>query len=157
MLKGYGNTSVAILLGISLVVFLVFCGIGCVWHWKRHKATRFILPKFLQRRSSRRKAYMKNLYLGTHIIGSRSKTSVETQDHKPTVKETKMHSNYENMEAGLPKAKEETEKGLYENTCPSNVTEPIYKNEMSPYYNFKKLQTSQVPPDEDIYILPDSY
>ncbi|XP_048224283.1 protein GAPT [Perognathus longimembris pacificus] len=156
MLKGGGNTSVAISLGISLVVFLVFCGIGCIWHWKHHKATRFTLPRFLQRGTSRRKNYTKNLFLDSHLIGLRLKTSDETHGHKSTGKGTKMHSNYENMKAGLPKTKEETDKGLYENTQLSNVTEPIYKNEISPYYNFHKPETSQVSPEEDIYILPDS-
>ncbi|KAM4876133.1 protein GAPT [Thomomys bottae] len=150
MWKSSGNTSVAISLGISLVVFLLFCGIGCVWHWKHRKAPQFTLPRVFQRTSRR-----KDLFVDSHIIALRSKTSVETKGHKTSIKETRMHRNYENMEAGLPKAEEETDKGLYENTQQSSVTEHIYRNEISLYYNFHKPESSQVPLDEDIYILPD--
>nr|XP_020035107.1 protein GAPT [Castor canadensis] len=157
MLESCGNTSVAISVGIALLVLLVVCGIGCIWHWKQRDATQFILPRFLQRRNSRRKDCKKTLCLVPHIIGSRLKTPVETQGHKSAVKGTRMPSNYENMEVGPPKAKEEMERELYENTQSSNFEEHIYGNETcSLYYNFQKPKTSPAPQDEDIYILPDA-
>ncbi|XP_058420029.1 protein GAPT [Diceros bicornis minor] len=159
MLKSCGNTLAAVSIGISLLVLLVICGIGCVWHWKHHITTRFTLPKFLQRRSSRRKDYTKTLSLSPHIISSKHKISVQTQGHRSPARETNIHDNYENVEVGPPKAKEETGKELYQNTQPSNFEEEhIYGNETpSNYYNFQKPCTSEVPQDEDIYILPDSY
>ena len=68
-----------------------------------------------------------------------------------------MYDNYENVQVGPPRAKEETDKELYENTRPTNFEEHIYGNETSSqYYNFQKPSTSEVSQDEDIYILPDS-
>ncbi|KAL4684171.1 hypothetical protein H8959_021865 [Pygathrix nigripes] len=157
MLKSCGNNLVAISVGISLLLLLVVCGIGCVWHCKHHVATRFTLPRFLQRRSSRRKVCTKT-FLGPRIIGLRHKISVETQDHKSAVKGNNIHKNYENVEAGPPKVKGKTNKELYENTRQSDFEEDIYGNETSSdYYNFQKPRPSEVPQDEDIYILPDSY
>ncbi|XP_004848728.1 protein GAPT [Heterocephalus glaber] len=155
MLTSYRYTSVSIFMGIFLLVLLVVCGIGCVWHWKHH-STRFTLPRILQRRRSKRKDYEKTLYLSPHIVGLNPKASVETKDHRSTDKGSRMHDHYENMAAGPPKAKEESDRGLYENTQPPNFEEHIYGNEASSeYYNFQKPGTSQVPQDEDIYILPD--
>lgn len=157
MLKSCGNTSVVISTGISLLLLLVICGIGCVWRWKHQNTMQFTLPKFLQRRSSRRKDYTKTLS-GPHIISPRHKISVQTQNHRYASGGTSVHGNYENVEAGLPKAKEETDKELYENTRQTDFEEHIYGNETpSDYYNFQKPSTSQGPQDEDIYILPDSY
>ncbi|XP_076973322.1 protein GAPT [Tamandua tetradactyla] len=155
MLKSCGNSSVAISIGILLLSFLIFCGIGCVWHRKHRNTTRFTLPRFLQRRS-KRKDCTKTFSLSPHIIGPRHKISSQTQDCSSAAGRTNIHDDYENVETGPPKAKEETEKELYENTCQSNFEEHVYGNETSSdYYNFQKPITSEVPQDEDIYILPD--
>ncbi|KAM6156517.1 protein GAPT [Erethizon dorsatum] len=155
MLTSYGYTAVSISMGIFLLVLLVVCGIGCVWHWKHH-TTRFTSPKFLQRRSSERKECQKTLYLRPRSIGLNPKASVETKDHRSTDKGSRMHGHYENMATGPPKAKEERDKEPYENAQPPNFEEHIYGNEASSeYYNFQKPGTSEVPQDEDIYILPD--
>ncbi|XP_053452236.1 protein GAPT [Nycticebus coucang] len=156
MLKSCGNTSVAILVGTALLLLVMICGIGCVWHWKQNDSTRFTLPKVLQRRSSKRKDYTKTSFLSPHVIGLKHNTSVETQDHRSAVERTHIQENYENVQAGPPKATEETDKELYENTRQSNFEDHIYGNETaSEYYNFQKPSTSEVPQDEDIYILPD--
>ena len=159
MLEICGNTSVAISIGISLVLLLVICGIGCVWHWKHQNTVQFTLPKFLQRRRSRRKDYTKTSYLGPQFISPRHKISVQTQDRHSAGKDTDTRDNYENVKVRPPKAKGETDKELYENTWPTNPEEHIYGNEIAPgdYYNFEKPSTSEAPQEEDIYILPDSY
>ncbi|NP_001420547.1 protein GAPT isoform X1 [Equus caballus] len=157
MLKNCGNTSAAIAIGISLLLLLVICGIGCVWHWKQRNTTQFSLPKFLQRRSSRRKDYTKTVSLSPYVINSRHKISVQTQDHRSAVRGTDIHGNYENVKVSPLNAKEETEKELYQNIQQCNLEEHIYGNEApSKYCNFQNLHTSEVPQDEDIYILPDS-
>ncbi|XP_011369338.1 protein GAPT [Pteropus vampyrus] len=156
MLKSCGNTSMAIPIGISLLLLLVICGIGCVWHWKHRNQTQFTLPRFLQRRS-RKKDYTKTLILGPHVSSSKNKTSVQSQGHKSAMEETDIYEHYENVETRPPEAKEETNKELYENTRQTNIEEHIYGNETtSEYYNFQKPSTSEVSQDEDIYILPDS-
>uniref|UniRef100_A0A8D2B0E4 GRB2 binding adaptor protein, transmembrane n=1 Tax=Sciurus vulgaris TaxID=55149 RepID=A0A8D2B0E4_SCIVU len=156
MLKSCGNTSVAIPLGISLLVLLVVGGIGCFWYWKHHNTTRFTLPRFLQRRNSRKKDFAKTLCLSPHIIGSKPKISVETQSHRSSVRGTRMQANYENVEMGPPKTNKETDKVLYENTQQTNFREHVYGNEtFCDYYNFQKPAASGAQ-DEDIYILPDS-
>ncbi|XP_012508605.1 PREDICTED: protein GAPT isoform X1 [Propithecus coquereli] len=156
MLKSCENTSVAITVGISLLLLVMICGIGCVWHWKHHETTRFTLPKFLQRRSSRKKNYTKTFSWSPHIIGLQRKTPAETRDQRSAAMGTDMQENYENVEAGPPKADTETDKELYENTQQSNFEEHIYGNETSSdYYDFQKPHTSEIPQDEDIYILPD--
>ncbi|XP_007453294.1 PREDICTED: protein GAPT [Lipotes vexillifer] len=155
MLKSCGNTSVAVSIGISLLLLLVICGIGCVWHWKQHNTGQFTLPKFLQRRK-RRKDYTKRVSLSPQVIGPRHEISVQTQDHSSAGKDTNIHGNYENVEACPPQAKEETDKGVYENTCQTDFKEHIYGNEAPlDYYTFQKPSTSEEPQDEDIYILPD--
>lgn len=68
-----------------------------------------------------------------------------------------MQDIYENVVAGPPKAKEETGKELYENTQQPCFKNHIYGNKTSEYYNFQKPCTSEVPQDEDIYVLPDEY
>ncbi|XP_007103987.2 protein GAPT [Physeter macrocephalus] len=154
MLKSCGNTSVAISIGISLLLLLLICGIGCVWHWKQHNTVQFTLPKFLQRR----KDYPKRVSLSPRVIGPRNKISVQTQDHSSAGKDTNIHDNYENVAACPPQVKEETDKGVYENTWQTNFQEHIYGNETPcDYYNFQKPSTSEEPQDEDVYILPDSY
>lgn len=156
MLKSCGNTSMAIPIGISLLLLLLICGIGCVWHWKHHNQTQFTLPRFLQRRS-RKKHYTKTLFLGPHVSTSKNKTSIQTQGHESAVEETDIYDQYENMKTRPPEAKEETNKEIYENTRQTNIEEHIYGNETtSEYYNFQKPNTSEVSQDEDIYILPDS-
>ncbi|XP_074185021.1 protein GAPT isoform X1 [Rhinolophus sinicus] len=158
MLKSCGNTSMAISIGIFLLLLLVICGIGCVWHWKHRGTTQFTLPKFLQRRSSRRKDYTKTLSLNPHVISSRHKILVQTQDHRCAAGGTDIQDIYENVEAGPPKAEEETDKELYENTQQPCFKDHIYGNKItSEYYNFQKPCSSEVPQDEDIYILPDAY
>ncbi|XP_075864155.1 protein GAPT isoform X2 [Microcebus murinus] len=156
MLKSCGNSSVAITVGISLLLLMIICGIGCVWHWKHQETTRFTLPRFLQRRSSRRKDYTKTFSWSHHIIGLWRKSPTEARDQRSTAAGTDMQENYENVEAGPPKADIETDKELYENTRQSNFEEHIYGNETSSdYYDFRKPHTSEIPQDEDIYILPD--
>ncbi|XP_004458882.1 protein GAPT [Dasypus novemcinctus] len=155
MLKSCANSSVAISIGIFLLSLLVFCGIGCVWHWKKQNATRFTLPKFLQRRS-KRKDYTKPLSLIPNVICPKHKISAQTQDCRYAMEGTNMHDDYENVETGPPKTKKETEKELYENTWQSNFDEHIYGNEISPdYYDFRKCNISETPQDEDIYVIPD--
>ncbi|XP_003782793.1 protein GAPT [Otolemur garnettii] len=156
MLKSYGNTSAAILVGAALLLLVMICGIGCVWHWKHNDSMRFTLPKVLQRRSSKKKDYTKTSILSPRIFGLKHNTSVETQRCSSTVEGNNIQENYENVQTGPPKAMEETDKELYENTRQSNFQDHIYGNETSSeYYNFQKPSTSQVPQDEDIYILPD--
>ncbi|KAL6090738.1 hypothetical protein STEG23_013615 [Scotinomys teguina] len=144
--------------GVSFLVLLLVCGIGCVWHWKRRDSTSFTLPKFM-RRSSRQKDGTKTLDLNAHMICSSSKTSVESKGHKSTSKRNRMHGEYENVEVGPPRNEEATEKVLYENTQPSNGEEHVYGNQTDTlYYNFQKPNPPPpAPQDEDIYILPDSY
>ncbi|XP_037655105.1 protein GAPT [Choloepus didactylus] len=155
MLKSCENSSVAISLGIFLLSLLVFCGIGCVWHWKHRNSTRFTLPRFLQRRS-KRKDYTKPRSLSPYVVGPRDKISAQTQDYRSAVRGTNLHDDYENVETRPSKAKEETEKELYENTQQFNFEEHVYGNETSSdYCNFQKPCTSEAPQDEDIYILPD--
>eukprot|EP00069_Balaena_mysticetus_P008786 bmy_19825T0 len=157
MLKSCGNTSVAVSVGISLLLLLVICGIGCVWHWKQHNTVQFTLPKFLQRRK-RRKDYTKRVCLSPQVIGPRHKISVQTQDHSSAGKDTNIHDDYENVEACPPQAKEETDKGVYENTWQTNFKEHIYGNEIPcDRYSCQKPSAPEEPQDEDIYILPDSY
>ncbi|XP_067586827.1 protein GAPT [Pseudorca crassidens] len=157
MLKSCGNTSVAVSIGISLLLLLVICGIGCVWHWKQRNTRQLTLPKFLQRRK-KRKDQSKRVSLSSQVIGPRHKISVQTQDHSSAGKDTNTHGNYENVEACPPQAKEETDKGVYENTWQTNFKEHIYGNETPcDYYTRQKPDTSEEPQDEDIYILPDSY
>ena len=82
---------------------------------------------------------------------------MQNQDCRTSGRGTNTHDNYENVERGAPKPKEETDKELYENIRQTSFEEHIYGNEMSSqYYNFQKPSTSEVPQDEDIYILPDS-
>lgn len=160
MLKICGNTSVAVSIGISLLLLLVICGIGCVWHWKHKNTMQFTLPKFLQRRRSRRKEdCTKTFFLSPQFISPRHKISVQTQDRHSAGKDTNIHDNYENVKVCPPKAKGETDKKLYENTWQANAEEHIYGNETQcDYYNnFEKPSTSEAPQEEDIYILPDSY
>ncbi|XP_030891624.1 protein GAPT [Leptonychotes weddellii] len=155
MLKSCGNTSVATSIGISLLFLLLICGIGCVWWWKHGNPVQFTLPKFLQRRSSRRKDYTKTLS-SLLAISSRNKISVQNQDCRSSGRGTNTHGSYENVESGAPKPKEETDKELYENIQQTNFEEHIYGNETPSQYNFQKPSTSEVSQDEDIYILPDS-
>uniref|UniRef100_A0A8C6QER0 Grb2-binding adaptor, transmembrane n=1 Tax=Nannospalax galili TaxID=1026970 RepID=A0A8C6QER0_NANGA len=154
MLKSCGSTSLGIAVGVFLLALLVVCGFGCVWHWKHRDTTRFTLPKFLQRRSSRRKDYTKTLCLSSYVTSSSPKTSVETKGHKSTAEGTQMHDNYENVEAGPPRV----HGPLYENTQLSNLEECVYRNQGSSlYYNVQNPNSSAATQDEDIYILPDSY
>ncbi|XP_057599163.1 protein GAPT [Hippopotamus amphibius kiboko] len=156
MLKSCGNTSVAVSIGISLLLLLVICGIGCVWHWKHHNTTQFTLPKFLQRRK-KRKDRTKTLSLSPQVISPRHKISVQTQDRRSAGEDTDIHDNYENVEVCPCKTKG-TDKELYENTRQTNFEEHIYGNETPcDYYDFQKPSASETPQDEDIYILPDSY
>ncbi|XP_003433848.1 protein GAPT [Canis lupus familiaris] len=156
MLKSCGNTSVTTSIGICLLFLLLICGIGCIWRWKHRDLVQFTLPRFLQRRSSRKKNYTKTLS-SPLAVSSRHKISVQTQDYKSSGRGTNSHDNYENVESGAPKAKEETNNELYENTRPTSFEEHIYGNEMLfQYCNFQKPSTPEVPQDEDIYILPDS-
>ncbi|XP_032328442.1 protein GAPT isoform X1 [Camelus ferus] len=158
MLESCGNASVAIPIGISLLLLLVICGIGCVWHWKHHNTMQGFLPRFLQRRKSRRKDYSKTLPLSPQVISSRYKISVQTQDHSSAGVDANIDDDYENVERGPPKSKEDTNKELYENTWQTNFEEHIYGNETPcAYYNFQKPSTSEAPQEEDVYILPDSY
>ncbi|KAM6225088.1 protein GAPT [Rhynchocyon petersi] len=155
MLKSCEDTSVAYIVGIFLFLFLVFCGIGCIWRWKHLNAPRFTLPKFLQRRSSKR--YAKTPSLGSQGVGPKCKILVQAQTHKPASGTTNTHDNYENVKTKCPKGKEESCKEIYENTGQSNFEEHIYGNEpSSEYYNFRKPRLSEPPQEEDIYILPDS-
>ncbi|XP_004623273.1 protein GAPT [Octodon degus] len=155
MVTSYGYTSVSISVGIFLLVFLVACGIGCVWHCKHH-TSRFISLKFLQRRNSKRKNYQKTFCLNPRIIGLNPKAPVKTKDHRSADKGSGMHGHYENVAVDPPKAKKGGNQQLYENTRPSNFEEHIYDNEGSAEYcNFRKPATSSVPQDEDPYILPD--
>ncbi|XP_063114273.1 protein GAPT [Cavia porcellus] len=150
MLTSYEYTSVL----IFLLILLVVCGIGCVWHWK-HRPTRFISPKLFQRRNSKRKDYQKTPCLGPRIIGLKPKDSGETKNHRSTDKERRIQGHYENMTSCPSKAKEESDKELYENAQSSHFEEHIYNNETSSeYYNFEMPGTSKIQ-DEDIYILPD--
>lgn len=154
MLKSCGNNSMALSLGLSLLLLLVLCAVGCVWHWKYRNTTQFAFPRFLQRRSNKKRDYAKTACVGPHVTSSRPKVLVQTHDHKAASRETNPHDNYENLEAGPPKAKE-ADKGLYENTRQANFEDHIYGNETSSEYcNFRK---PCAPEDEDIYILPDSY
>ncbi|XP_066216921.1 protein GAPT isoform X1 [Saccopteryx leptura] len=154
MLTSCGNGSVGISLGLSLLLLLLLlCGIGCVWHWRHRDTTQFAFPRFLQRRSSKRRDYSKTLSLSSHIISSRSK--VQTQDSQPAAKGTRPHDSYENLEAGGSKA-EEADKELYENTRQCHLEDHIYGNAVScDYYNFQRLGAPEAPQEEDIYILPD--
>ncbi|XP_008260459.3 protein GAPT [Oryctolagus cuniculus] len=155
MLTSRGNPSVAISIGISLFLLLVVCGIGCLWHWKHRDSTGFTLPKFLQRRSSKKKD-CKKMFFSPHIINAWHKISAEVHDHRSAVGETNLNDNYENVEASCPRTKEETDKELYENTRQCDFEEHIYRNETaSEYYNFQKPIASRDPQEEDIYILPD--
>uniref|UniRef100_A0A8D1C8H3 Protein GAPT n=1 Tax=Sus scrofa TaxID=9823 RepID=A0A8D1C8H3_PIG len=152
MLKSCGNHSVGISIGISLLLLLAICGIGCVWHWKHCNTMRFTLPKILQRRKSKRKDCTETL---SQVI--RHRISVQTQDHSFSGKDTNICDNYENLEVGPPEIKEKADKELYENTCQTNFEEHIYGNEKPcDYYNFQDPGTFEVSQDEDIYILPDS-
>ncbi|XP_039099754.1 protein GAPT isoform X1 [Hyaena hyaena] len=156
MLESCGDTSVAISIGLSLLLLLLICGIGCVWHWKHHNPVHLTLPRFLQRRSSRRKDYAKTLS-NPLAISSRHKISAQTQEYTSSGRGANTYDNYENVEVRPPRAKGETDKELYENTRPTNFEEHIYGNETSSqYYNFQNPSTSEVSQDEDIYILPDS-
>ncbi|ERE82660.1 protein GAPT [Cricetulus griseus] len=158
MLRSFVSSSMGVAVGVALLVLLLACGIGCVWHCKRQEATAFTLPKFMQRRSSRHKNFTKNLGLNVHTICPSSKTSVESKGHKSSAKRNRMHGEYENVEVGPPDTKVATEKALYENTQPSNLEEHVYGNQTDAlYYNFQKPSPPPVPQDEDIYILPDSY
>lgn len=158
MLKSCGNTSVAIFIGVSLLVLLVICGIGCVWPWKHNSTTQFNLPRFWQRRSSRRKDYTKTLSLRSHITSSRHKISVQTQGCRSVAGDGNVQDTYENLQVRPTKAKEDADKELYENTRQADFQDHIYDNEASYYCNFQKPRMSHVPQDgdEDIYILPDS-
>lgn len=158
MLKSCGDTSVAFSIGIFLFLLVVFLGIGCFWHWKHPDTTRFTLPKFLRRRSSKRNNYAKTPSLSSQVIGPKHKISAQTQDHRSAMGKTTIHGNYENVEVRPPKAKEETDKEIYENTRQSSFEEHIYGNQISSdYYDFQEPHTSEAPQDEDIYVLPDSY
>ncbi|XP_060047867.1 protein GAPT [Erinaceus europaeus] len=152
-----GTTSAGSSIGIFLFVLLVMCGVGCFWHWKRHNTAHFTLPSFLQKRRSRKKVLPKTFCFRSHIFHSRQKISVQTQDHKSATGTTTIHDDdYENVQTDPPTNKE-TAKDIYENTQPSNFEDHIYGNEIaSDYCNFQKPSTSEVPQDEDIYILPDS-
>ncbi|XP_021079831.1 protein GAPT [Mesocricetus auratus] len=159
MLRSFGSSWIGVVVGISLLVLLLACGIGCVWHWKRQEATTFTLPKFMQRRSSRHKDFTKSLDLNAHMICPSSKTPVEIKGHKSSAKRNRMHGEYENVEVVPPDIKVATEKALYENTKPCNLEEHVYGNQTDAlYYNFQKPSPPPpAPQDEDIYILPDSY
>ncbi|XP_028640092.1 protein GAPT [Grammomys surdaster] len=157
MLKSFVSSPVGVAVGVSLLVLLLVCGVGCAWHWNRRETTalQLTLPKFIQRRSSRHKDYTKSVGLSAYVTSPSTKTSVESKDHKSTAKRNKMHGNYENVEVGPPRTEGATEKALYENTQPSNLEEHVYGNQMDPlYYNFQKPSLPP-PQDEDIYILPD--
>lgn len=150
---------VAISVGISLFLFLVICGIGCVWHWKRPNTPQFTLPSFLQRRRSKKKDYTKTFPISSPVISSSQKVSSQTPDHRFAEREANLQNNYENMKTGPPKVEGESE-DIYENTGQSDFEEHIYGNEIpSLYYNFQTCtsEASEVPQDEDIYILPDSH
>lgn len=153
MLRCCGNPSVAISVGIALLLLLVVCGIGCVWHWK---PAGFTLPKFLQRRSSRKKDRKKKFSLSPHIVTAWHKISGEIQDHKSADRRTNPHNNYENVEASCSNPRKDTGNELYENTRQCDFEEHVYKNENFPEYcNFQKPAASKVTQEEDIYILPD--
>ncbi|XP_006875403.1 PREDICTED: protein GAPT [Chrysochloris asiatica] len=156
MLNSPGDTSVACSIGIFLFLLLMFCGIGCVWHWKHPNTTRFTLPKFLRRRRSKKNEYDETPSLSHQIISPEHKISVQTQDYNSAEGTTSLHANYENVNASPPKDKEETDKEIYENTQQSNFEEHVYGNEAeSNYYNVQNPSTSGATQDEDIYILPD--
>ncbi|XP_012860396.2 protein GAPT [Echinops telfairi] len=158
ILKSSGHISMAFPLGIFLLLLLMFCVIGCVWQWRHPNRNRFVLPKVLQRRRSKKNLYAKKFFLSPQEILPQPKTSVQTQDHKSTTEVANIHGNYENVEACPVNAKEEASKEIYENTRQSNFEEHIYGNELSPkYFNFQQPSTSDTPQDEDIYILPDAY
>ncbi|XP_006891602.1 PREDICTED: protein GAPT [Elephantulus edwardii] len=150
------DSSVAFSVGIFFFLFLVFCGIGCIWQWKHPNTVRFALPKFLQKRRSKKKDYAKTPSSSPQIIVPKYKISAQSQTHRPALGATHVRDNYENVKTGPHKAKEESEKDIYENTRQSNFEDHIYGNEpSSDYCNFQKPRTSETPQDEDIYILPD--
>lgn len=155
MLECFESSPVAVSVGVSLLVLLLLCGIGCAWHWNRRESTPFTLPKFMQRRSSRQKDVTKTVSSSAYVISPSMKASVESKGHKSTAKRNKMHGNYENVEVCPPCTEGTTEKALYENTQPSNLEEHVYGNQTDPlYYNFQK-PSPPPPQDDDIYILPD--
>lgn len=156
MLKCFASSPVGVAVGVSLLVLLLVCGIGCAWHWNRRESTPFTLRKFMQRRSSRHKDFSKTVGLSAYVTSPSSKTSVESKGHKSTAKRNKMQGNYENVEVCPPGTEGATEKALYENMQPSNLEEHVYGNQTDPlYYNFQKPSPAPPPQDEDIYILPD--
>ncbi|KAM7320877.1 protein GAPT [Alexandromys fortis] len=158
MLKSFVSSSMGVAVGVSLLLLLVVCGIGCVWHWKRRESTALTLPKFMQRRNNRHKDFAKTLDLNPHMVCPSSKTSGESKGHKSTVKRNRTHGEYENVQVGPASAEASTEKALYENTQPSNPEEHVYGNQTDALYcNFQKPSPLPPPQDDDTYILPDSY
>ncbi|XP_005356844.1 protein GAPT [Microtus ochrogaster] len=158
MLKSFVSNSMGVAVGVSLLILLVVCGIGCVWHWKRRESTALTLPKFLQRRNNRHKDFAKTLDLNPHMVCPSSKTSGESKGHKSTVKRNTPHGEYENVQVGPASTEASTEKALYENTQPSNPEEHVYGNQTDALYcNFQKPSPLPPPQDDDTYILPDSY
>ncbi|KAG8516149.1 Protein GAPT [Galemys pyrenaicus] len=86
--------------------------------------------------------------------------SFQTQDQRAAEREDNIQKNYENVNVRPCKAEEENEKEIYENSEQFDFEEHVYGNEMPSHYcNFQKpsISTSEVPQDEDIYILPDPY
>ncbi|XP_051028331.1 protein GAPT [Acomys russatus] len=151
MLKSFASSSVGIAVAVSLLVLLLVCGLGCVWHWKRRETTSFPVPKFMQRRSSRQKDCTKTL-------SPKPKTSsMESKAHRSSAKGSRLHGHYENVPCP-PHTEEASEKALYENTQPSNPEEHVYGNQTDALYcNFPKPTPPPPPQEDDIYILPDSY
>ncbi|XP_004678518.1 PREDICTED: protein GAPT [Condylura cristata] len=158
MLKSCESTTVAISVGISFFLLLMVCGVGCIWHWKRSNTQQLTLPSFLQRRRSRKEDYTETLPIHPHVINPQPEMTFQTEDHISAEREANIQDNYENMKISPCEATEEIEKEIYENNGQSNFEEHIYGNEIASHYcNFQKpsISTSDVPQDDDIYILPD--
>lgn len=157
MLESFASSSVGVAVAISLLVLLLICGLGCVWHWKRRGTASLTVPKFMQRKNSRQKACTKTLALSAYMTRSKPETSGESKAHKSSTKRSQTQGHYENVSCP-PHSKEASEKALYENTQPSNLEEHVYGNQTDALYcNFQKPDPPPAPPEEDIYILPDSY
>nr|XP_004664954.1 protein GAPT [Jaculus jaculus] len=152
-----GRTSVSIAVAVFLLVLLLVWGVACAWPWKYRGLARLALPRFLQRRSSRKRVSAETFRWASRVGASSPKTSDETKDHKPTAKGARVQNNYENVEAGLPKDKSQTEEALYENTGRPHAQEHVYENQTSsPYYDFQQARSSEEAlQEENVYILPD--
>nr|XP_020834687.1 protein GAPT [Phascolarctos cinereus] len=155
--KCAGGSELVPLIVTLLLAILLLCGLGLACYWKfYHHTSNFALPIFLQKKRDQDDADAPHTPRPpSEYTGPKRFSPCEIKDEPSPLSRDDMDQSYENVETGPVSCAEECLTDLYENTAQFN-SEHLYGNEFSSeYYNFQKPHCLNMPPDEDIYVLPD--